>query len=74
MNLNEPTEENLEFIINDLAEELQIINRSVVKPDNFDLSNYQDIKDLYDMGKAKGQVSVPEIHAIIDELKKFRKN
>lgn len=44
MNLNEPTEENLEFIINDLAEELQIINRSVVKPDNFDLSNYQDIK------------------------------
>lgn len=58
MNLNEPTEENLEFIINDLAEELQIINRSVVKPDNFDLSNYQDIKDLYDMVKAKGQVSV----------------
>ncbi|MBR7552852.1 DUF1128 domain-containing protein [Allobacillus sp. GCM10007491] len=74
MNLNEPTEENLEFIINDLSEELQIINRSVVKPENFDLANYQEIKDLYDMVKAKRQVSVSEIHAIIDELKKYRKN
>ncbi len=74
MNLNEATDENLEFIINDLSEELQIINRSVVKPENFDLENYFDIKELYDMVKAKGQVSVPEIHAIIDELKKYRKN
>ncbi|PKR79371.1 DUF1128 domain-containing protein [Halalkalibacillus sediminis] len=74
MNLNEPTEENLSYIINELSKDLQVLNPSIMDPDNFSLEDYQDIKDLYDMVKSKDQISVPEINAILVELKKYRKN
>ncbi|WP_238378737.1 DUF1128 domain-containing protein [Halalkalibacillus sediminis] len=74
LNLNEPTEENLSYIINELSKDLQVLNPSIMDPDNFSLEDYQDIKDLYDMVKSKDQISVPEINAILVELKKYRKN
>ncbi|TFB23240.1 DUF1128 domain-containing protein [Filobacillus milosensis] len=73
MNLNEPTEENLKYIIEDMSKQLQVLNPSIMEPDNFDLENYHQIKQLYDMVQMKDQISVSEIHAIIDELKKYRK-
>ncbi|GEN44886.1 DUF1128 domain-containing protein [Alkalibacillus haloalkaliphilus] len=73
MNLNEPTYENLEYIIEELAKQLQVLNASILKPEDYDLDHYHDIKDIYDMLSAQGQVSVAEINAIITELKKYRK-
>ncbi|MGM8214439.1 DUF1128 domain-containing protein [Bacillaceae bacterium W0354] len=73
MNLNEATQENLKYIIDDLTKSLQVLNPSVMNAEHYDLANYDDIKDLYEMVKNKGNISVPEIHAIIDELKKLRK-
>ncbi|MET3682105.1 uncharacterized protein YfkK (UPF0435 family) [Alkalibacillus flavidus] len=73
MNLNEATEDNLHYIIEDLASELQVLNAALLKPGDYDLDHYHDIKDIYDMVKAQGQVSVAEINAIITELSKYRK-
>ncbi|MFD2638244.1 DUF1128 domain-containing protein [Piscibacillus salipiscarius] len=72
MNLNEATEENLKYIIEDLSKKLQVLNPTIMDSDNFSLKDYDEIKQLYDMVKSKDQVSVPEIHAIIDELKRLR--
>ncbi|WP_174495550.1 DUF1128 domain-containing protein [Salirhabdus euzebyi] len=72
MNLNEATEQNLSFVIHELAEQLQVINRSILDPKDFSLKDYDDLKSIYEMVKAKGRVSVAEIHAIIDELSKYR--
>ncbi|MRG85431.1 DUF1128 domain-containing protein [Salinibacillus xinjiangensis] len=71
MNLNEATEQNLSYIIEQLAEQLQVINRSVLDPKYFDIKNYNEIKSMYDMVKNK-QLSVSEIQAIIEELRNFR--
>ncbi|SEP56349.1 DUF1128 domain-containing protein [Piscibacillus halophilus] len=73
MNLNEANEDNLKYIIDDLSKKLQVLNPTIMDPDNFSLKDYHEIKQLYDMVKSKDQISVPEIHAIIDELKKLRK-
>ncbi|MGP4072623.1 DUF1128 domain-containing protein [Piscibacillus sp. B03] len=73
MNLNEATEENLKYIIDDMSKQLQVLNPTIMNHENFSLDDYDEIKQLHDMVKSKNQVSVPEIHAIIDELKKLRK-
>ncbi|RPF56024.1 DUF1128 domain-containing protein [Aquisalibacillus elongatus] len=73
MNLNEATEENLKYIIEEISKQLQMLNPSIMDSDNYDLDNYHELKQIYDMVKQKDQISVPEIHAIIDELKKYRK-
>lgn len=74
MNLNEATKENMKYLIESLTKDLQVLNPTIMKPENFDLKNYDEIKDLYEMVKSKSQVSVSEIHAIIDELKRLRNN
>ncbi|TCT26803.1 uncharacterized protein YfkK (UPF0435 family) [Melghiribacillus thermohalophilus] len=73
MDLQEATEKNLAFMIEKMADKLQIINRSLLKPEDFDIQAYQDIKNIYEMIHSKPTISVSEIHAIIDELSKFRK-
>ncbi|GEL75907.1 DUF1128 domain-containing protein [Tenuibacillus multivorans] len=72
MNLNEATEENLKYIIDEMSKQLQVLNPTILDPEKFHLDNYHNIKQLYDMVQGKDQISVPEIHAIIDELKKYR--
>ncbi|MBM7552781.1 DUF1128 domain-containing protein [Thalassobacillus pellis] len=73
MSLNEPTQENLETIINDMADRLQVVNRSIMDPKDYDLKNYDEIKSLHDMVKTKGQLSVSETQAFVQELGAYRK-
>ncbi|GAA0495405.1 hypothetical protein GCM10008986_22640 [Salinibacillus aidingensis] len=72
MNLNEVSEQNLSFMVEELMNDLQVINRGVLDPKYFDVKDYHEIKSVYEMVKSKGQLSVPEIQAIIEELRKYR--
>ncbi|KGX93196.1 hypothetical protein N781_12365 [Pontibacillus halophilus JSM 076056 = DSM 19796] len=74
MNLSEATQENLAFVINGLAEDLQVVNRSIMDAEDYDIRYYDQIKDLYDMVQMKGQLSVSEIQAVVGELGKYRKS
>ncbi|QDP40147.1 DUF1128 domain-containing protein [Radiobacillus deserti] len=73
MNLNEATEENLKYIIDEMAKKLQVVNRSIMDPDDYKLESYDQLKELYDMVEQKGNLSVSEIQAFIDELASHRK-
>ncbi|MCT2534492.1 DUF1128 domain-containing protein [Aquibacillus koreensis] len=68
MSLNEPTQENLEVIINEMATMLQVVNRSIMDPEDYDIEKYDELKSLYDMLKQKGQLSVAETQAFVQEL------
>ncbi|SET83758.1 Uncharacterized protein YfkK, UPF0435 family [Salinibacillus kushneri] len=72
MSLKEASEQNLSYIIEELMNDLQVINRSVLDPKYFDVKDYHDIKSVYEMVKSKNQLSLPELQAIIEELRKFR--
>jgi uncharacterized protein YfkK (UPF0435 family) len=72
-NLNEATKENLEVLINEMANLLQVVNRSIMDPEDYDLDKYDELKSLYDLLKLKGQLSVAETQAFIEELAAIRK-
>ncbi|AKG04604.1 MULTISPECIES: DUF1128 domain-containing protein [Salimicrobium] len=73
MNLEEANRENLDYMIETLADKLQLVNRSMLKSEDFDMDHYYDIKELYDVAEMKGQLSVPEIQAFVSEMSQYRK-
>ncbi|SES74322.1 Uncharacterized protein YfkK, UPF0435 family [Oceanobacillus limi] len=73
MNLENPTQENLKFILDELAEKLNVVNRSVMDAEDYDLNKYEDIKFLYEVVSQKGQLSTSETQAFIEELRNVRK-
>ncbi|MFD2760478.1 DUF1128 domain-containing protein [Lentibacillus juripiscarius] len=73
MNLENPTQENLKFMLDELAETLSVVNREVMDAEDYDLGKYEDIKFMYNMIKQKGQLSASETQAFIDELRSVRK-
>ncbi|WP_066193968.1 MULTISPECIES: DUF1128 domain-containing protein [Gracilibacillus] len=74
MSLEEQTQENLTYIIREMGKMLQVVNDSIMNPDDYHLENYAELKELYDLLKQKGQLTVAETHAFIDELKNYRKS
>ena len=73
MDLNEPSRENLSIIINDMADRLQVVNRSIMNPEDYDLQKYDELKSLHDMLQSKGKLSVVETEAFVQELAAYRK-
>ncbi|RWZ60523.1 DUF1128 domain-containing protein [Halobacillus fulvus] len=73
MSLQQANQENLATIINDMADRLQVVNRSIMDPEDYDLNNYEEIKSLHDIIQMKGQLSVSEIQAFVQELGQYRK-
>lgn len=73
MNLEQPSRENIEFILDELKKKLTMANTSVINPDAFDLSVYEDLYDLYHMVIRKERVSISEMEAIVTELGSMRR-
>lgn len=73
MNLNQPTLENLAYILEELGNQLGVANRILLDEKDYDLNRYDDLKFLYDHVIKAGSLTPSEIHAFIDELKTVRK-
>ncbi|WP_106497653.1 DUF1128 domain-containing protein [Lentibacillus sp. Marseille-P4043] len=73
MGLENPSTENLKVILEEFADILGVVNRSIMDPEDYDLNKYEDLKFMYDMVKQKGQLSASETQAFIDELRSVRK-
>ncbi|ALX47437.1 DUF1128 domain-containing protein [Lentibacillus amyloliquefaciens] len=74
MNLETPSKENLKFMLDGLAEQLEVVNREVMDADDYDLDKYEDIKFMYEMITQKGQLTPSETQAFIAELRSVRKS
>jgi uncharacterized protein YfkK (UPF0435 family) len=73
MNLDQPTEQNLKKILDELADRLGVANRALMDPEDYDLNKYDDLKLMYDMIINKGSLSASETQAFIEELRSVRK-
>lgn len=73
MNLENSSQENLEFILKGLGERLDVANLALLDPKHYDIDKYSDLKFMYDMIVKKGRLSSLEIQAFIDELRSTRK-
>lgn len=73
MKLEQASEENLSILLNGIADRLVVVNRSIMQPEDYQIEKYDDIKFLYDHIESKGQLSVSETEAFIQELANYRK-
>lgn len=72
MDLSVASQENLKFILNELSDKLNVANRILMDEKHYDLNKYDDLKNLYDMVLNRGQLSLAETDAFIDELRNIR--
>jgi len=73
MDLNQATEANLSFMLNELADYLKVANRGLFDSKYYDLNKYGDLKFLHQIVVEKGRLSTLETQAFIDELATIRK-
>ena len=73
MNLDQPSNENMKILLDELAERLHVVNRSLMDAEDYDLDKYGDLKFMYDIVVKKGQLSASETQAFIEELAAVRK-
>ncbi|MFS0727091.1 DUF1128 domain-containing protein [Paenibacillus sp. 1P07SE] len=71
-NLNEPTEDNIAFMIEAIKSKLRMASAAAIKPSHFSISHYEDIKELYDLVNEKNNISISEVEGIVAELGKMR--
>lgn len=73
MSLEIASEENMKVLLEELADKLQVVNRTIMDPEDYDLDKYEDLKFMYDMVVQKGRLSTSETQAFIEELSLIRK-
>lgn len=73
MNLTQPSQENVEYMIEQIKEKLRMVNVDAMKSEHFDESQYEDLHYLYTMVMKRDTFSPSEMQAIASELGSLRK-
>lgn len=71
-NLNEPSRENIELMIETIKTRLKMATAAAMQASKFSIDHYEDIKDLYDVVTSKSNFSINEVEALVSELGKLR--
>jgi uncharacterized protein YfkK (UPF0435 family) len=67
------TKESIEELVNAISEKLQVVNRGLFDPEDFNENCLEDLQDIHKMIMMKATVSISEKEAILTELSKMRK-
>jgi len=73
MNLIQPSQENVEYMIEQIKDKLRMVNVDAMKSEHFDDSQYDDLHYLYTMVMKRETFSPSEMQAIAVELGSLRK-
>lgn len=73
MDLDNPSNENLKYLLDGLIQKLGVANKALFDPKDYDIDKYNDLKLMYEMVMQKGNLSASEIQAFINELRSVRK-
>ncbi|MCG1010950.1 DUF1128 family protein [Salinicoccus sp. ID82-1] len=60
-------------MLKEIEEALNVVNKGLFNPDDFDDSKTEEIKDIHEMVTSRNQITAIEQSAIIEELSKLRK-
>lgn len=72
MSYQNATKENLVRLIENIKQRLRLVNSSLIRPENFTLEHYAEIKEIYEMMEKKQRLTPMEIEGILEELKSLR--
>ncbi|MCQ6558829.1 DUF1128 domain-containing protein [Paenibacillus mendelii] len=71
-NLNEPTLDNVEYMIDAIKTKLRMASAAAMQASHFDIARYEEIKELYDVVADKEKFSISEVEALVSELGQLR--
>ncbi|WP_132312413.1 DUF1128 domain-containing protein [Paenibacillus sp. BK033] len=72
MNLEEQTQQNVEFMIEAIKTKLRMATAAAMQASHFSIDQYEDIRDLYEVVASKEKFSISEVEALVSELGKLR--
>lgn len=70
--LQQASMENMVFMIEAIKSKLKMASAAAMQASSFNLENYEDIKDIYEVIAAKENFSISEVEALVSELGKLR--
>lgn len=73
MDLTVKSDENMAYMLEEIKNKLQVVNRDVIQASHLDVEKYEDMKDLYQLVMKMGSFSLKEIDGILAELKSLKK-
>ena len=71
-NMEEPSQENVAFIIEAIKTKLRMASGAAMQASNFSLDNYEDLREVYEIVAGKEKFSISEVEAIVSELGQLR--
>ncbi|WP_256761221.1 DUF1128 domain-containing protein [Cohnella sp. WQ 127256] len=72
MDLNQPSQQNVEYMIEAIKTKLRMATGAAMQASSFTSDKYEDLKDIYDMVSSKDRFSISEVEALVSELGKLR--
>ncbi|QJD84341.1 DUF1128 domain-containing protein [Cohnella herbarum] len=72
MDLNQPTQQNVEYMIEAIKTKLRMATGAAMQASSFTVDKYEDLKDIYDMVNSKERFSISEVEALVSELGRLR--
>ncbi|GLX66285.1 DUF1128 domain-containing protein [Paenibacillus glycanilyticus] len=72
VNLEEQTQQNVEFMIETIKTKLRMATAAAMQASHFNVDQYEDIRDLYEVVASKDKFSISEVEALVSELGKLR--
>ncbi|CUK50686.1 DUF1128 domain-containing protein [Listeria monocytogenes] len=73
MNLETPSQENLNFMLTEITTKLKMVNVSVFENLELDSVDYNALIDIYQLIKRKSNFSPREMQLFAEELRRIRK-
>ncbi|MFC6333645.1 DUF1128 domain-containing protein [Paenibacillus septentrionalis] len=71
-NLEQATVDNMVYMIEAIKSKLKMASAAAMQASSFNLENYEDIKDIYEVVASKDNFSISEVEALVSELGKLR--
>nr|WP_224749676.1 DUF1128 family protein [Polycladospora coralii] len=73
VNLEQATTENLHYLVNEIKKSLKLVNSAIISEDDFQLQNYEDLRDIYHMiQKKESRLTMMEIEGVLEELRELK--
>ncbi len=73
VDLSTKSPENIKYMIEEITSKLRIVDAGALKPDHFNESSYEDLKQIYEHVNSKNNFSPSEMQAIAEELGNLKK-
>jgi len=70
--LEQASMDNMVFMIEAIKSKLKMASAAAMQASSFNLNNYEDIKDIYEIVESKQNFSISEVEALVSELGKLR--